>query len=546
MAARLTDTPATAGPAGRAALDAPRVRASEFLLVLAAALLVYAVTLAPGMLWQDYGLAQYRTVAGDFVGARGLALSHPLYYLVTTAFQGVPIGQPPLRVNLVSALFGALSVANVYLLLRRLTPAISAEGGAGRLPAALGAVSLGVAHTFWKHSVMAETRTLYTAMLTTELLLLHLCLQAAASAAAPRGFAGAGRWVVLLLLVNGLSVSNHLLALLDLAVLGLVVLWMAARRQVAIGAVLAGAAAWLAGASIYLWLVVGEWLSGTPLPEVVHSALFGNYARNVLNTQVTFRLLLESVFYLGLNFPTPTVLLAVAGLAGLRRFTPRPMAAALGGLLAIHLLWAVRYDIVDRFTYFIPTIVLLSLLIGLGAAAWLPGRRRIWRRLALAACLLPVVLYAALPAAITGLGMREKVPIRTVPYRDELRYFFWPWKTGYRGAEQLAAEVHRVVPDRAYVLADSTSAWAMHYARRSGEWTRQIEVWPPPNWEKGGRTERTYEHLAPWLEAGTLYAIAPQPAYCPQWLLDGYEFEPAGAIFRVAGPKLSPDADAES
>jgi hypothetical protein len=58
-----------------------------WLSTLAIALVVYVVSLAPGPLWQDSGLAQVRILQRDLFGDLGLALSHPLYYLLALAAQ---------------------------------------------------------------------------------------------------------------------------------------------------------------------------------------------------------------------------------------------------------------------------------------------------------------------------------------------------------------------------------------------------------------------------------------------------------------------------
>jgi len=527
----MSDAPGSPACASRAGLGGGRSLGTEYLIVLALSLLLYWLSAAPGVLWQDNGMAQIRAMIGDLTGERGLALSHPLFYLIAMAFQHIPFGEPAFRVTLVAVVFGALTVANLYLLLRQVPDAAQrrqiAPASRGRTPAVAGALSLAVAHTFWQHSAMAETYTLYAAALTTELLLLVRYFQSPSAG-----------WLALLFLVNGLGVSVHLLALLDLAVIGSLLVWLVVRRRVSPAWTALCGLAWLAGASIYVALVLREWACGVPLATVVHSALFGDFAHHVLNVRVTARMLLNFALYMGLNFPTPSALIAVLGLLHLRHLPCRPLAACIAGLLGIHALWVVRYSVVDQYTFFIPTIILTAALIGLGASAFLAHRGRIARAGVLVGCLLPVPVYAALPAVIAGLGLRGLVPSRVVPYRDELHYYLWPWKAGYRGPERLAAEIHRTLPDGAYLLADSTCSWAMHYLRLRGQWTKNITVWPPIRWA-GDREDRRYEHVAPWLTAGKLYAVAPRAAYCPAWLLAGYDFEPAGAVFRVRGPDES-------
>ena len=184
----------------------------DYLLVLGISLVFYFICAAPGVLWQDSGMAQIRVLQHDVVGRLGLALSHPLYYLTAIGFQILPFSESAFKTNLVSVVFGALTVANVYLLLLMMKRA--------RLGAAIGALSLLVAHTFWQHCALAEVYTLSTALMTAELLCLHRYCET-----------GRVRWLTLLFFANGLGVSNHMLAVLSLACYACFVLLALWRRK---------------------------------------------------------------------------------------------------------------------------------------------------------------------------------------------------------------------------------------------------------------------------------------------------------------------------
>ncbi|MCD6303441.1 MAG: DUF2723 domain-containing protein, partial [Planctomycetes bacterium] len=110
--------------------------------VLGLFLLVYAATAQRGCAWQDSGIFQWRILTGDLTGRLGLALAHPLLILLGEAFSRLPLGPPAWRMNMVSAVFGAVAAANVAALVRRLRP---------ERPAAawLAAGFYGLAHTPW-------------------------------------------------------------------------------------------------------------------------------------------------------------------------------------------------------------------------------------------------------------------------------------------------------------------------------------------------------------------------------------------------------------
>ena len=69
----------------------------------------------------------------------------------------IPFGDFAYRVNLISAVFGAFTIANIFLLVR-----LWFGRGLGALVAAM---SLAFSWTFWQNSAIAEVYTLYTAIL---------------------------------------------------------------------------------------------------------------------------------------------------------------------------------------------------------------------------------------------------------------------------------------------------------------------------------------------------------------------------------------------
>jgi hypothetical protein len=493
----------------------------------AAALALYLASMAPGVLWQDSGMAQVRTLRRDLYGGLGLALSHPLYYVFTIASQSLPIAESAPKTNLVSAFFGAVTVANLFLFLYLLT---------GRSRGAIvGSVSLAVAHTFWQHCALAEVYTVTTALLTGELLcLLQYCRT------------GRFGWLVLMFLCNGLGVSNHMMAVLSLACYTGFVLWLLGTRKLRARLLPLLALAWAAGASIYLVMIGGELWRGAGLNATIRSALFGmTFARNVLNVFPGRRELLNSVLYLGMDFPTPAALLLVPGVLALRERGHRPLRVAIAALLAAHLVWAVRYDVADQYTFFIPSLVLIAVVIGLGADRFLQGRSRRWTGCLALLAALPAVVYIPLPEIARALHVNLGLS-REVPYRDEYSYFLHPWKTGYRGAQQFAEEVRDRLPDGSTLFADSTTVQPIHYLQLTGRWRREVRVWPAadqPDMAIPGDLER---RLASELAAGRVYVVSAKPGYCPPWLLDGYGFCPVpqehAIVYRVCGRKArSPD-----
>ena len=77
---------------------------------------------------------------------------YPLFTLISHLFTYLPIGSVAFRVHAVSSVFGALSCACMFMILRVLLP--------DRLYAYMGALCLAYSETFWSQSIIAEVYTL--------------------------------------------------------------------------------------------------------------------------------------------------------------------------------------------------------------------------------------------------------------------------------------------------------------------------------------------------------------------------------------------------
>ena len=132
--------------------------------------------------------------------------AYPLYTMLDAAISRVPLGTIAARVNALSALFGAGTVALLALLLRRL--------GTSRVAAAGGALGLATGAAFWFYSVTAEVYTFAALLLTAA------CIRLAAWFADP----SAGR-LRAAATVYGIAVGHHPLLGATLPAVGAAALW---------------------------------------------------------------------------------------------------------------------------------------------------------------------------------------------------------------------------------------------------------------------------------------------------------------------------------
>jgi hypothetical protein len=379
--------------------------------VLCAALALYIVSCAPGVLWQDSGLIQYRVWHNDIEGSLALALSHPLFYIVAIAAKHIPLGDFAHRVNLVSAVAAAVAVANMFLLMRLWL---------GRsFPAVIAAVTLAVSHTFWLHASIAETYTLWAALFTAELIML---LQYTRT--------GRAHYLYWLGLLNGLSISVHILAAIPLLCYAAFIVALLAKKEIRARDLAAIVLLWIVGALPYEYLIVKTLMRTGDVAGTLASAAFGKrWQGAVLNTSLSMEMAGESFLYILYNFPTPNILLFLAGCFGLTKLSPRRgFGNVLLGSFALFFVFAFRYTVPDRYAFFIPFYCGASILIGLGAHLLqerIDGKAL--ASFALFFSLLPIGVYAAAPTLAAKMQLR--IGTRgDVPHRNDYQYFLQPWK----------------------------------------------------------------------------------------------------------------------
>ena len=190
-------------------------------------LIFYISTLAPSVvtLFDDsleFQLVTYRLGIAHPTG-------YPLYTILGKLFTFLPVGDVAYRVNLMSAVFGAATVALVYNLIIQ----VAASGGARlgerlhlplpiqaagpswplHLGGVIGAALFAVSPVFWQQATIAEVYTL-NAFFVALILLLALTLPAATPEAKQRR-------ILWLAFVTGLSLTHHRTMLLLLPALAL-------------------------------------------------------------------------------------------------------------------------------------------------------------------------------------------------------------------------------------------------------------------------------------------------------------------------------------
>jgi len=462
-----------------------------YIAVLLIAAGLYAATCAPGALWQDSGMYQYRIRHNDIEGKLGLALSHPLYHIIGIGVKYIRLGEFAYRVNLISAVAAAFTIANLFLLLRIWLGRI--------LPAVIAAATLALSHTFWRHAVIAETYTLYTALLLTELLMLLQYVKTRRKV-----------FLYLLGLFNGLAIANHMFAAIAFVCYLVFCIVLLTRKQIKLRHFRIIVLLWFIGAAPYGYLILKNIIQTGSFTAAVASAFFGkSWQGNVLNVSLSAGLIKENLIFFAYNFPTPNVIFFFAGLYGLTK-VPRghSFAKVLPVLLILFFVFAFRYTVPDRYAFFIPFYCLVSVMIGLGVNLLIAQyNSKILCLVILILSLLPIPTYIIAPAV----AQKQKFNLSTradVPRRNDYVWFLQPWKAGYSGAEKFADEVFEKLEPDAVVYADNTMVYPLLYMQEVKGKRADIKIISEYAGSESlpSLSEKTIEQ---WLSEGDVFSVSP-------------------------------------
>ncbi|MFQ6000384.1 MAG: DUF2723 domain-containing protein [Anaerolineae bacterium] len=333
-----------------------------------AAFLLYLRTMAPSVACIFCDSLEFQLVTYKL----GIAhpTGYPLYTLLGKLFTFLPLGDVAYRVNLMSAFFGALTVALLYLTMRLVLNF--------RLPALLGALVFAVSPVFWSQAVIAEVYTLNSMFVALTLFLLLRWKEAVEE--------DKGASLRPLALAYGLSLTHHRTMLLLAPAMAAFVLWVDRGLFKRDREWARLASLFLAPLLLYLYI---------PIRGVYTSSLDGTYVNTLsgfikqvtaggYGVFLTENPLGESrglAFYFTLFRQQFTLVGLALGLLGLFWFTRRPKVLLLLGLAGVaNFAFLLGYRVSDIEVFFIPLFLLWACFLGGGLALLWQGVMALWGR----------------------------------------------------------------------------------------------------------------------------------------------------------------------
>lgn len=489
---------------------------------------LYLATMAPGLLWGDSADAQYRVLTGALTDSRDLARAHVSYYLVARAMRAVTGMDAARCANVIAALAGAATVANMAvvftILLRRRAAWVAAT------------LMLLLSHTLWQMSCGAEVVTFSTMCLSAELACVIRYLQTRRKGLLfTAGF------------VNGFGWTTHNLALLTWPAY-LVLVWRM-RKDAQLpsgGTMLSTVIAWILGAAPLLVLAGSAFAETGDVAATIRSLLVGIYARSVFNSHVGGGMALRVVAYLVLNFPTPLLLLVPAGWWTLRRSAARGVWVFLTVAGATYAVFGARYKVADQYTFMVHAYLFLVVFAGVGLDRLITVRRsRIIPSAAILLAFVAPLLYAVAPSLVrSSPKLAARLPARELPYRDPLTWFIQPWRYGNNGADQYAREVLNALPQDAVLFADTTVRRPMFYLQAAESLRNDVRLGREAQRAVHKDRELDTQAIDRLIADGNLFSTTNDRDYVPDWMMGPrYTLIPDGLIYRA---EMAPAGDANA
>lgn len=328
---------------------------------------IYLNSMAPGLTWANHGSDGGDLITAAATGGVAHPTGYPVYLLLASLFQLLPIGSLAYRTNLMSALAAASTAFFVYSLVARSKAPVS--GRQNWLGGLVSAFAFGLAPLVWSQAVITEVYALHALFV---ILILYLSSEDSPLPSVQR------RSDRLLGLAFGLAMGNHITTILFLPVLLFAIF---SRKHMLIE----GAYSFLRRLT---WLAIGLLMYLTlPLRALSQPPVnWGNPLKSDgFRWLISGRLYQDQLFVLNLDsvwsrvqtvaallieqFGVPGLLI---GLIGLIIFYKRScLYTNTIWIVFVYFSFAIIYATYDSFMYLIPVFLCFAIWIGIGLGGML-------------------------------------------------------------------------------------------------------------------------------------------------------------------------------
>ncbi|MBN2054146.1 DUF2723 domain-containing protein [bacterium] len=418
-------------------------------LVFTLAFVFYCYHLLPTVGFIDAPRYTYKASVLE-LGIR--SIDHPLFILLAHPLAHIPIGNPAWRVNLASAIFGAVTAGLLMLLLQELLQS--------RFAAATAALASITSWNLWWSSTEAEVYTLNTTFLVVIYWLVLRFLRRRD-----------GRYLAAACLAWGLSLVNHQTMVLLLPAMALLIIGSITRCFLPPRSVVVFAAWFLLGFSMYL-ILMGRHVCSHGMEAALAAAAGGEFNTRMLvfpGWPAFFQFFLRALAVMLCNFDWIHFMIGFGGFSVLWK-RDRMFCGFLGVTMASHALFFTSYQVPDRLFFYLPIYISFVPAIGggiqrlLAAAANHPRRRLLYMTLVALPVITKPISFANSVDVVgefleANKDRMEDVFLPHIHGRDDMQYYVYPGKRLVTAGDWYGDVLAGVPPDT--VLVDD---WYHGYA----------------------------------------------------------------------------------
>ena len=445
----------------------------ESVWVALGALVVYYLTSMPYIGFGDTAILVSAIERGNFVSHVN---NHPLTVIIGWIFSSLSSAEPSSSANLVSVLFGALTIALLCIAVRL--------AGVSRFVSYLVAATATVMHSMWWHSTIIENYAVSAALvMATYGALFHFDRSRAPHA------------LYLACLLAGFSVFNHVqngFLCIGVAVAGL--LFVLSSRQVK--ALISCALMALLGLLPWLGLVVRDAMQSGSFSVTLRDAFVGKFEGTFFSA-TAYSMVCDTLYIVWLQ--SPLFLLPVTAAVGVYvvffsdnragnttfwgLFTRRP--GACGALVHMILTFVVfsGYPTWDRFAFLLPALMGGAVFSGIGIEA-LRSRALstytvvTWCGLTVLSCPVLYASFSTLAKDPQSFWHKRYNNNYSANLYDQARFVANPMRIGYTELEEFARLLETSLPPNSYFLDDDSRTYytLADYYQRYRNFRRDIQI----------------------------------------------------------------------
>ncbi|WP_341523655.1 glycosyltransferase family 39 protein [Pseudomonas sp. G.S.17] len=419
--------------------NASRSSISLALLLLCAAIFASFIASSGPIQWMDNGIFMADAAMGHYFSESLGPLDHPLYHFVSTATFEL-LG--PQVLSLLNSILLIPLAWIIYLL--------AMSVGASTRQALLAAAATVLSHSVFWVSTKIEVYILHS-LLVLLAYWVHFERKSSLSDLSKLFIIGA---------LTGLGAAIHQLTFVVLLPLYIQLLYQHKTR------ILITVPGFMAGFAVAWPAVAHDLHGGMNIVEVFHRYLTGSASKSDQPSYESSLLRFDDMWHE--KNSVCILLLSLIGpqLLGLVLFPKDNRLRLLWAAAALNFVFAVSYNVTDRFTFFLPGVAMLSIIGVIKLQALLPENLsgRTLTNLSVVASPLSILLvYSLYASGLLNLPTHKEA----LPFRNDIHYFMVPYLPDH-SAEQFAHSYEQSVPEGALIIADWTPMGALRSAQAVG------------------------------------------------------------------------------